>query len=81
MEAIYSSETSLKFTVLYGFTSQKRELFIVTAVRTSNPASVKYLSSQWLQIICSKQMTLSHILIHLKNNIFLDVTPFSLVEM
>jgi hypothetical protein len=37
MEAIYSSETSVRFNGLRGIKSQKMAVFIVTAVRTSNP--------------------------------------------
>jgi L-asparagine transporter-like permease len=35
MEAIYSSETSVDYTALYAYIPV--ELFIITAVRTSNP--------------------------------------------
>jgi hypothetical protein len=37
MEAIDSSETSAYFNGLHGVVSQELELFIITAVRTSNP--------------------------------------------
>jgi hypothetical protein len=37
MEAICSSETSVDFNGLHGVISQKIELLITTALRTSNP--------------------------------------------
>jgi hypothetical protein len=37
MEAIFTSETSVAFNGLHGVIFQKIELFIITAVRTSDP--------------------------------------------
>jgi hypothetical protein len=36
MEAAISSETSVKFTRLHGVTTQKTDIFMLAAVRTSN---------------------------------------------
>jgi hypothetical protein len=38
MEKIYSSKSLWIFNGLHGVTSQKTELFITTAMRTTNPA-------------------------------------------
>jgi hypothetical protein len=49
VEATCSSETSLEFTRLHDVAAQKTELFITTAVRTSDPAPVDVLvSAVWV---------------------------------
>jgi hypothetical protein len=40
VQAVCSSETSVDFNGLHGVISQKLELFITAAVRTSNPTSM-----------------------------------------
>jgi hypothetical protein len=43
MEATYSSETSVEFSGLHCVIPQKMELFITTAMRSSNPTGRYYL--------------------------------------
>jgi hypothetical protein len=51
MEATYSSETSIDFQDVHGVISQKIDLFLTTAVRTSNPIYHIYSCNVLLRIM------------------------------
>jgi hypothetical protein len=58
MEATCCFETSDNFYGLHGVLSQKIELFITTAVRTSNPTSLDMLSNFGEYKICIPSLEL-----------------------
>jgi hypothetical protein len=57
MEAASTSETSVNFTRLHGATSQKT-IFVLTAVRTSNPTYLHFVSSLHIGLFAERVVCL-----------------------
>jgi hypothetical protein len=69
-EAIYTSETSVDFT-RHGFISQKVELFMLIAVRVSEPVFLFYFSLSMSEIFCSTYLVAEFTTTQRKVNVIL----------